>query len=131
LSSINKKEIRRFGAIVFLFFGALFVLTVWRQKIVVKYLFGFLSLFGFGLLLALVYLRPLYIGWIKVGHFIGRFASAIFFALVYYLIITPIAFVKRIVSGRPLPMYPDRNLSTYWIKRMEPVQPKERFIKKY
>jgi len=51
--------------------------------------------------------------------------------LAYYIVITPTALAKRLISGRPLPTAPDKGLSSYWVSRPEPAQPKERFIKRY
>ena len=51
--------------------------------------------------------------------------------LMLTLLITPVALIKRIFSGRPLPVKPDRDALSYWVARDEPVQPKERFLKRY
>jgi carbamoyltransferase len=49
----------------------------------------------------------------------------------FYLVITPAALIKRIFGGRSLPLKPDKNVSTYWVTRPEPAQPKERFQKRF
>lgn len=130
-SSIETKEIRRFGVIAFLFFGALFALGLWRQATYIKYLFLAFSLLGLAMLLFPAFLSPLYKGWLKTSHFIGKIITILFLSLAYYLVITPAAFIKRFFGGRPIPMAPDKNRSSYWISRAEPAQPKERFIKRY
>lgn len=130
-SSTDTKEIRKFGVIALLFFGCLFVLGLWRQKAIVTYFFGTLSLLGLGLFLLPGPLRPIYDGWLKIAHFIGRLITTIVLTLAYYLVITPIALVKRLFGGRPLPTKPDKGISSYWVTRLEPVQPKDRFIKRY
>jgi len=125
------KEIRKFGAIAFLFFGILFAIGLWRQKAVITYLFGGFSLLGLGFLLLPAPLRPVYKGWLKITHFIGKITTIIILTLAYYLAITPTALIKRLFGGRPLSIKPDKNISSYWVSRPEPVQPKERFIKRY
>ena len=70
--SINIREIRKFGLIAFLFFGSLCALGIWRDKVVVTYFFGLLSLLGLGLILLPTQLRGVYAAWLKVAHFIGR-----------------------------------------------------------
>ena len=76
-------------------------------------------------------LRPVYEGWLKVAHFIGRMLTLLMLAMAFYLVITPFAWGKRIFGGRPLPLAPDPEADTYWVDRPEPVQPKERFIKRF
>ena len=76
-------------------------------------------------------MRPVYDAWLKVAHFIGSLITALMLALAYYLVITPVALIKRLFGSRPLPVKPDKNTLSYWVDREEPVQPKERFIKRY
>ena len=130
-SSIDNREIKKFGVIAFILFGALCALGLWRQKAIPVYLFGFLSLIGAGFILLPGPLRPIYDGWLKAAHFIGRITTMIILTLTYYIVITPTALAKRLISGRPLPTAPDKGLSSYWVSRPEPAQPKERFIKRY
>ncbi|MDY7035257.1 MAG: hypothetical protein SV375_03700 [Thermodesulfobacteriota bacterium] len=125
------KEIRKFGLIAFIFFGILCTLGIWRQKAVPIYLFGFLSLLGMGFILLPSIFKPVYIGWLKIAHLIGRFINAVILIFAYYLVITPSALLKRLFSGRPLPMKPDKEVSSYWVTRPEQAQPKWRFIKRY
>ncbi|MBW1705601.1 MAG: hypothetical protein JRJ86_10610 [Deltaproteobacteria bacterium] len=130
-NSIDTKETRKFGLIALIFFGCLFAIGIWVKKPVPIYLFGCLSLLGLAFTLVPGPLRPVHAGWLKIAHFIGRAITALALILAYYLVITPSAFIKRLFGGRPLPVRPDKNVSTYWVERSEPVQPKERFIKRY
>ena len=130
-NSTDNKEIRRFGVIALLFFGALSGLGFWTNKSLPAYLFGFLSILGFGFILVPSFLRPVYTAWLKIAHFIGRIVTVLMLTLAYYLVITPSALIKCLFGGRPLPFKPDKNVTSYWVARDEPVQPKERFIKRY
>jgi len=130
-SSTNKKEIRKFGIIAFVFFGCLCALGLWRQKPVAIYLFGVLSLLGMGFILLPSLLKPVYDAWLRIAHLIGRTVTIIMLTLAYYLVITPSGLIKRIFGGRPLPIRPDKELASYWVTRPEPAQPKERFIKRF
>jgi hypothetical protein len=130
-SSIDKKEMRRFGVIAFLFFGCLFALGLWRQKPAAIYLFGALSLLGMGFILLPGFLKPIYRAWLRLAHLIGRTVTIVILTLAYYLVITPSGLTKRIFGGRPLPTRPDRKLASYWVPRPEPAQPRERFIKRF
>lgn len=128
----KKKEIRRFGTIAFLVFGALCGVAILRKKTVSPWFFGSLSMVGLSLLLFPVQMQPVYRAWLKTGHFIGKVATSIMLGLAYYLVITPAGLLKRILSGSPLPLRPDRNVQSYWRDRdKQTVNDKERFEKRY
>ena len=131
MNSTDTREIRKFGFIAFIFFGCLSILGIWMKKAVPACLFGFLATLGFAFILIPAKLRPLYTGWLKVSHFLGRVVTTLILALAYYLVVTPSAIVKRLFGGAPLPVKPDKNASSYWVDRDEPAQPKERFLKRY
>lgn len=131
LNSTSRKEIRRFGLIAFVFFGCLTGVAIWREGKVLTYFFGCLGLIGLGLLLIPGLLAPVYYGWIRVAHFISRMVTLVILTLAYFLVITPAGLIKRVFGGIPLPLKPDSDLTTYWVTRAEPAQPKERFFKRF
>ena len=128
---MSEKDIRKFGLVAFIFFGSLCGLGIWTRKPVPTYLFGSLSILGLGFILIPARLRPVYNAWLKVAHIIGRIITTLILALSYYLVITPSALIKRLFGGRPLPVKPDKEATSYWVPRTEPAQPKERFLKRY
>ena len=130
-SSTNVRQIRTFGLIAFLFFGCLSALGILTQKPLPTYLFGFLSMLGIGFIVLPNRLKPVYHGWLKTAHVIGRTITVLALVLTYYVIITPAALLKRVFGGRPISLKPDRNTSSYWVPRSEPAQPKDRFLKRY
>ncbi|MDY7029993.1 MAG: hypothetical protein SVR04_17015 [Spirochaetota bacterium] len=130
-NSTEKRDIRKFGIIAFVFFGCLCGLGLWTGKAIPVYLFGSLSIIGLGFMVMPGPLRLVYEGWLKVTHFIGKIITFIVLTLAYYLMMTPSAALKRVFGGRPLPMKPDKNAGTYWVTREEKVQPRERFLKRY
>ena len=130
-NSTDTKEIRKFGTIALVFFGCLACLGFWRQKIIIAYFFSFLSFIGLTFLLLPSTLSPVYEVWMKITHLIGRIITTLTLALAYYLVITPFGLVKRLFGDRPLPLKPDPSVSSYWVPRSEPAQPKEGFIKRY
>ena len=129
--STDKKDIRKFGTIALVFFGTLCAIAFWRHKTIVGCIFGSLGALGFGFILLPEVLRPVYCAWLTVAHIIGQIVTAVMLTLAYYLVVTPSALIKRIFGGRPLPVQPDKNATTYWVDREEPLQPKDRFIKRY
>ena len=131
LSSTDKKEIRKFGAVALLFFGFLCSIAIWRQKFLIACFFGALSLLGTGFLIFPGILRPAYQKWMQIAHFIGKLITLIMLTMAYYLVITPFALIKKIFGGSPIPLKPDKTVSSYWVSRSELAQPKERFIKRF
>ena len=130
-NSTEPKQIRKFGLLAFLLFGSLCALGVWRERPIPIILFGFLSILGLGFISAPSYLRPVYGVWIRAAHFLGKMVNLLVLALAYYLVITPSALVKRLFGGRPIPLKPDKKAVSYWVAREEPLQPEERFLKRY
>jgi len=128
---MNAHGIRKFGVVALVFFGALCGIGLWMQKPLPIYLFGFLSILGLGFILIPMQLRPVHDAWLRIAHFLGKIFTMLVLTLAYYLVITPSALIKRLFGGRPLPVKPDKGASSYWVARTEPVQPKERFIKRY
>jgi hypothetical protein len=128
---IEKKQIRKFGLIAFIFFGILCGLGIWKEKFLPTYLFGFLFVLCLGFIAMPVPLRPVYKAWLRFAHFINRVITSFILILIYYLVITPSGLIKRLFGGKPLPVKPDKNISSYWVTRTEPAQPSDRFFKRY
>jgi hypothetical protein len=130
-SSTEIKQIKKFGVIGMFFFAVLCAISVWRERTVLVFIFGILLSLSIGFFLVPGPLAPVYRGWLKASHFMGRVTTLVVLTLAYYLVITPTALVKRAIGGRPLPTSPDKTASSYWVFRSEQAQPKERFIKRY
>ncbi len=131
LNSTDTKQIRIFGLIALILFGCLCAIGIWAEKALPTYLFGTLSSLGLGFILFPYQLRPVFIAWLKIAHFIGRVVTTLILTLAYYLVITPAALIKRIFGGTPLPTRPDKNVSSYWVTRKEAAQSKEQFLKRF
>ncbi len=127
----DSKEIRKFGIICFVFFGSLAALALWRDRTWAVCIFGPLGLLGLGFLAIPSELAPVYSLWLKVAHAIGTVVTTVFLTLAYYLVVTPSGIIKRILSGKPIAMKPDKSVDSYWVPRNETAQPKERFLKRY
>ena len=59
--------------------------------------------------------------WLKVGTAIAKVVNPIILALLFFLVVTPMAFFMRIVGKRPLRLAADRTAATYWIEREPPA----------
>jgi hypothetical protein len=101
------------------------------EKLLPTFLFGTLSALGLALLVFPRQLRPVFVAWLKIAHFLGRVVTTVILTLAYYLVITPAALIKRIFGGTPLAVKPDKNVSSYWVTRKEAAQTKEQFLKRF
>lgn len=130
-SLTDTKEIRKFGLIALIFFGCLCMLGIIYKKPAPAYLFGGLALLGFGFTVIPAQLKPVYAAWLKVAYVIGKIITILMLTLAYYTVLTPSALLKRIFGGIPLSTKQDKNIKSYWVRRSEPAQPRERFSKRY
>lgn len=58
--------------------------------------------------------------WLRVGAAIAKVVNPIVLAFLFLLVVTPMAFVIRVLGKRPLRLAADRSAATYWILR-EPL----------
>ena len=64
-------------------------------------------------------LTPLNKVWFKFGIFLGKIISPIVMGLIFFLVVTPIAFLMRILNKDLLNLKFNKN-SSYWIKKTDP-----------
>lgn len=72
-------------------------------------------------------LRRAYIFLSVVTHPVGWAVSWVILTFVYYLVLTPIALVMRLLRHDPLERTFDRSASTYWTPRASPPPPASYF----
>ena len=66
-------------------------------------------------------LTPLNKVWFKFGIFLGKIISPIVMGLIFFLVVTPIAFLMRL-RGRDELRLKFQEKSTHWIKRDTPME---------
>jgi ABC-type uncharacterized transport system permease subunit len=116
------KDLRWFGLLLAAFFAVVGAIVWWRtgQTRVPALLVGC----GAGLS-AVYYLvprlrRPLFLGWMYAAWPVGTLVSMVLLALVYFLVVTPIGLLVRLVSHDPLRRAFDSRLTSYWVRRGPP-----------
>ena len=75
--------------------------------------------------LALAFLKPKILKslnryWIKLGEILGKIIAPLIMALVFFIIVTPISFIVRIL-GKDLLNLKFTNENSYWLKRSKNV----------
>ena len=91
---INQGEIRIWSVLISLFF---LILGIINSKI----------------------LTPLNKVWFKFGIFLGKIISPIVMGLIFFLVVTPIAFLMRMLQKDLLNLKFSKN-NSYWIEKIEP-----------
>jgi hypothetical protein len=130
--SINpdKKQLRSFGLIV----GGIFAgIGLW--PLVIRFAeprWWSLIVAGLLILPALAYPAVLFWphkGWMLVGHVLGWINTRIILGLVFYVVVTPIGIIRRMLGKDPMGRRTDAKLETYRVIR-EP-RPGSHLTKQY
>ena len=66
-------------------------------------------------------LTPLNVLWFKFGMILGAIISPIVMGIIFFLVVTPIGFILRIMGKDLLNKKYNKKKETYWIKRETPI----------
>ena len=85
--------------------------------------FMYFSISG-GLLIILAFiaipiLRPFHKLWMMLALLMGFVMSRVILTILYYLVLTPIGLLAKVVGKKFMPLGFDKNAATYWEKRSE------------
>ena len=64
-------------------------------------------------------LTPLNKIWFKFGIFLGNFISPIVMGIIFFLVVTPIGLIMRLLGKNLLRLNKEKNTNTYWLKKDE------------
>ena len=128
----SRRELSWFGLLLFVFFGLVGGLVLWRSgSLTVS-----ATIWSVGGILALVYyaVRPLRLamfrGWMFAAYPIGFVISHLILGIVFFLVITPIGLVMRLVGRDPMTRKFDRSADSYWTRR-NPESRAERYFRQF
>lgn len=76
------------------------------------------------------FMKAVYVGLSYAAFPIGFVVSHVVMALVYYLVVTPIGLVMRVLGHDPMHRRFDPEASTYWIER-HPVHDPKRYYRQF
>ena len=125
-SKIKISSNRSFGLVFFIVF---LIIAIWPLmyadpiriwSVVVSLVFLILGLLDSKLLI------PLNLLWFKFGNMLGAVIAPIAMAVVFFLVITPIGFIMKIIRIDSLNKKYDKKRKTYWIKRNLPINTMKR-----
>jgi len=65
-------------------------------------------------------LSPLNRAWTRLGFLLHRIMNPLILGVLFFLVVTPTAWIMRVLGKRPLTLDRDPNLSSYWVMRDPP-----------
>lgn len=136
LIEINKnpslRELRWFGVILLAFVG--FVGVVLRFQFGLDTAAMAVWIAGGALAVAVLLVpplrKPVYIGWMYAAFPIGWTISHLLLAFTYYLVLTPIGLIMRLVGHDPMTRRLDRAAKSYWVPH-DPHGAPERYYRQF
>lgn len=114
----TNKELRQFGLVV----GGVFsVIGLWPVVFRDESLRLWAIILG-SLLIVLGAIVPqclkqVYRGWMKIGHVLGSINTRIILGIVYYLLVTPMGIIMRLMGKDPMHRALGENVDTYRVVR--------------
>jgi len=77
------------------------------------------------------WLHPLNRAWTGLGLLLGRVVTPIVTGVLFFLVVTPVAFLLRLFGKDPLRLARDAQAPTYWIERKPPGPPAESMVNQF
>ncbi len=114
---------RSFGMVFTLVFLAMGIWQTSAGKSLEWYFFASAILFFIVTITFPSLLGPFNRAWFKFGLLLGQAVNPVILGLVFFLVVTPIGIVRRLLCKDSLHLKPKPNLKSYWIDR-DPPGPK-------
>jgi carbamoyltransferase len=115
--SLSKPKLRRFGLTIGLAFLVLGAILQFRHRAAGR---PFTSLATLLLLFSAVapgLLRFIYGPWMRIADFLGAISSRVLLSVVFFLVVTPIGLIQRVLGKRPVDLRFRTGDATYWQPR--------------
>jgi hypothetical protein len=114
---LSPREGRKFAFTLAVAFGVLACFGWWRGGSTVPMVLGTIAgVFALAGLLVPAHLGPVQRGWMGLAHAISRVTTPIFMGVVYFLVITPVGLLRRLLGGNPLRAHRG---ATGWVDRQK------------
>ena len=119
MDSVKIGSNRSFGIVFFIVFLLISIYPLINQgELRIWFLLISLLFLILGIINSKV-LSPLNKVWFKFGIFLGKIISPIVMGIIFFLVVTPIAFLMRILKKDLLNLKYNKN-SSYWIEKTDP-----------
>ncbi|MBI3591344.1 MAG: hypothetical protein HY094_08230 [Candidatus Melainabacteria bacterium] len=127
----SKKELREFEFTLSLAFAVLAGLLFWRGKSCYYYFFVLSILLLSSGLLFPVLLKPIQKIWMTIALILGFVMTRVILFILFYLILSPVALISRLLGKQFLDSKVDKNRNSYWNYRSLSPFVKEDYEKQF
>jgi len=115
----DKKELRKFGIVIaFAFFLVSVFLFIKNSNNYLYFLIPGITILFLGLTLSIV-LLPFQKIWMGIAIVIGFYTSIVILGILFYLVITPISLLLRLLNKKLLDLDFEKSNGTLWTKRIK------------
>ena len=126
----KNKQLKNFGKIALVATVIISLLLYFLKGVAIQWISIIL---GFGIFIFIISLislkltKVIYLGMIILTSPIGFAVSFVLLAVFYFLLLTPLGFVFRLIGRDPLCRKFDANAKSYWLSRHPPKGPEQYF----
>jgi hypothetical protein len=122
----GKRELRQFGWVMGVALGILSLFLFLKARPAAPYLSGTAGLFILLTLILPQILLPLQKLWMSLAVVLGFFVSRLILIFLFYLILTPVGLLARLLGKSFLIRKIEPSTPSYWVKRSErPLSPSD------
>jgi hypothetical protein len=127
----NQRELRQFSLLWIVFFGLIGVYCLWAKGApTAAAAFWVVATAGPVGYFRPAWARPIYVLWMALTMPVGWVISHLVLLVVYYLVVTPIGLIMRLVGYDPMQRTLDRSADSYWTEH-ESSEGADRYFKQY
>lgn len=127
----RRRELRKFGLTIGIAFGVFGGLFLLRGKSLYPYFLGIGGAFIlFGVLIPAA-LGPVQRLWMKVALVLGWFMTRVILTVLFFVIVTPLALVSRLVRRDPLNLKFKDGADSYWIPEKRTVRDRSEYERQF
>lgn len=119
-------DLQKFGLLFAGLAGAGAVYAFWAGSGLRWWLVGCMVVFAVSGLWVHALLRPVYTVWMAFAAALGWLNTRILLGLVFYLVITPVGLLFRLIGKRLIDKRPEPKAPTYWKPRTSPPYERRR-----
>ena len=76
-------------------------------------------------------LHPLNAVWTRLGLLLGQIMAPVVLGILFFLVVTPIGVLMRLLGKQPLHLHSDSGIASYWIHRQPPGPVPESMINQF
>ncbi len=112
---LSDADIRKFGIVMIVGFGLIGGFLAWRGYVTApRVLWAFGGALGLLALAAPGPARPVHKVWMGFAHVLGRINTTILLSVFYYLVVTPLALIFKLIGRDALHRRFDPSAASYW-----------------